>query len=732
MISNRTKIFRSVSSSLVWLLLLFGLALLSIIGVGTWWAVGRIDAWSEAGERHLITAGLNQEEERLPVAQNRFVVWDDAVAHLLANHQSWIGANLVEGVSDFYAHDRVYVIAPDGHVVRSAEAGRYAGQGLKSQDEAVVSEMVRDLRERMARASAGQDDSTATVTGLGIVDAVRLSDEELAYVSVRPIVPTSSAIKQTPGDEYVHISVKLISAKLLEGLGTQFGFDDLHLAGRNEAHTTLPVLSNSGGVVGYVAWKPRQPALGLLVETAPASLGILCFGAASLLALIAWLRRTTIKLELSQDRTTYLSLHDPLTGIANRVLFETRLKEAMEYEYLAPTKVALVSIDLDGFKEVNDTLGHAAGDELIRQVAKRLAFALPEEATVARLGGDEFALVQPGMVSEGQAHWICDGLVRAFRDPFVLGAEIIEVTASFGVSLEEGSQVQAAEMQRRADVALYVAKAEGRNRLKFYKPEMDASRREKRTLEVDLRNALLTGEGLFVLFQPIFSISTGAIAGAEALVRWHHPTRGLLSPDVFIRIAEETGIINQLGNWVLEEACRVAVEVGLPWIAVNISPVQVREQEFGGRVMRALDKTGLPANRLELEITEGLLLQNSSTVQAALAQLQGTGIRVALDDFGTGYSSISYLRTYKLNKLKIDQSFIRLMCRDPVTRSIVQSVIQMADALGMTVTAEGVEEEEQRQLLTELGCTQLQGFLLSRPVTADRLSDLLSQQRSAA
>ncbi len=481
-----------------------------------------------------------------------------------------------------------------------------------------------------------------------------------------------------------------------------------------------------------LGWKPQHPVLELLVETAPATLGVFALGLASLLALIAWLHRMTLRLEIAQDQTTYLSLHDPLTGIANRALFESRLNEAMAYQYLAPTKVALVSIDLDGFKEVNDTLGHAAGDDLIRQVARRLAFALPEEATLARVGGDEFALVQPGMISEGQARWICEGLIRALHDPFVLGGETVEVTASFGVSLEDGREVTAAEMFRRADVALYAAKAEGRNRLKLYDPQMDASRREKRMLEIDLRNALITGAGLFVLYQPIFSARTGAIVGAEALVRWKHPQRGLLSPDKFIALAEETGIINQLGEWVLEQACRTAVESDLLWIAVNISPVQMRHQAFGSRVSDVLNKTGLPAKRLELEITEGVLLQHSPQIEITLARLQEMGIRIALDDFGTGYSSISYLRTYNIDKLKIDQSFTRLMGSDEVTRTIVQSVIQMADALGIDVTAEGVEDESQRLMLAKLGCTQLQGFLLSRPVTAEKLTELLLQQRAAA
>jgi len=732
MMSARPQLSRSVSSPLVWLLLVFGIAMMLAVALGTWWAAGRIDAWADARERQSVSAGLEQEKSRLGIEQDSTIVWDEAVARLAADDQPWIADNLVDWISQYYGHDRVYVIAPDGHVVRAADQGQYAGQSVNPADQAALAGLLAEFRAGTAPAATGPADSSVSPAERGLLDTVILGDGHLAYLSLRPVVPTSGGDQPVGDDAFLHVSVRLVSGDLLDEIGTRFGLDDLRVVARNGAPATLPVLNNAGRVVAVLGWEPQHPVMDLLVETAPATLGVFGLGVVSLLALIAWLHRMTLRLEIAQDQTTYLSLHDPLTGIANRALFESRLNEAMTYQYLAPTKVALVSIDLDGFKEVNDTLGHAAGDDLIRQVARRLAFALPEEATIARVGGDEFALVQPGMISEGQARWICEGLIRALHDPFVLGGESVEVTASFGISLEDGLEVTAAEMFRRADVALYAAKADGRNRLKFYEPQMDASRREKRMLEVDLRNALVTGLGLFVLYQPIFSARTGAIVGAEALVRWQHPQRGLLSPDIFIALAEETGIINQLGEWVLEQACRTAVDADLPWIAVNISPVQMRHQVFGSRVNDVLNRTGLPAQRLELEITEGVLLQHSPQIETTLARLQQMGIRIALDDFGTGYSSISYLRTYNIDKLKIDQSFTRLMGSDEVTRTIVQSVIQMADALGIDVTAEGVEDESQRQMLARLGCAQLQGFLLSRPVTEQKLTELLLLQRAAA
>jgi diguanylate cyclase (GGDEF)-like protein len=448
--------------------------------------------------------------------------------------------------------------------------------------------------------------------------------------------------------------------------------------------------------------------------------------AAALVGLLGWLRRAASQLEASRAETSFLAFHDPLTGLANRVLFQANLEEALGYQYLAATKVALISIDIDRFKEVNDTLGHAAGDQLLQQVAKRFALALSEGATLTRLAGDEFAIVQPGIVSDGHARWLCQSILQSLKEPFALTGGSVHVTGSFGVALEPGSAVTSQEMLRRADVALYAAKAAGRNCFEIYTPEMDRLRREKRMLEVELRDALITGVGLFLVYQPIFDAASGEIAGAEALVRWMHPTRGYLSPDHFVAIAEETGVIDQLGLWVLDEASRFAVGSGLPRIAVNVSPLQFLDDQFVDRVLHTIARRGLNAAALELEITEGLLLKNSEQVQRALVQLREAGVRIALDDFGTGYSSISYLRSYNVDKLKIDQSFTRTMVHDEATQTIVRSVIQMAHALGMSVTAEGVEEDAQRQILRDLGCNGLQGYLLSRPLTGEALIELLA------
>jgi diguanylate cyclase (GGDEF)-like protein len=685
------------------------------------WAVDRIDARELVEEQRYIAGGLEAYKRRVELEQDSSAAWDDAVINLRADNQPWIAENLVDWMSEFFSHDRVYVVGPDGAIVRAAAAGEALELGLDPR----VAEMEKSLRQQMAQASAGMKDSTPAITGIGLSDTVRLDDGLLAFVSIRPVVPTTVAVPQSPGSEYLHVSVVLLGGQMLEELGRHAGLTDLRVGGPSRERASLPMLDNSGRTLGYVVWTPRKPALVLLKETAPAWVALGLLGSLSMGGLMMWLRRTTAKLEASRARIAFLAYHDPLTGAANRSLFELRLEEALDYEHLAQAKVALVSIDIDKFKEINDTWGHAAGDKLIKMVAERLSRALPEDATLTRLGGDEFALVHPGIVTEGHVRFLCETLLDSFRDPFKVSDQRVVVTASIGAALEAGSDTTASEMMHRADVALYAAKAAGRNCFRLYNPFMDQVRRDQRTLEVDLRNALLTGVGLHLLYQPIFGAQSGEIVGAEALIRWQHPVRGSLSPNTFISIAEDRGIIGELGLWVLDEATRFASNSQLPWIAVNVSPLQFGDPNFADRVFAVLVRHGLTPARLELEITEGLLLQGSLEVKSTLAKLRSAGIRIALDDFGTGYSSISQLRDHEIDKLKIDQSFTKSIGRDKAAGTIVRSIIEMAGALEMSVTAEGVEDEMQRERLRKLGCSSLQGYLLSRPISADRLQELL-------
>ncbi|WP_339893012.1 bifunctional diguanylate cyclase/phosphodiesterase [uncultured Devosia sp.] len=703
--------------------------LLGAVWALVWGAVQRIDGMVLTEEKQAIAAGLTQEQIRLVEEQRQITTRDDAVAKLRTNNRIWIVDNLFDHMRTSHNEGRMYLVAANGTVMGMTEYGWAWGEPFDARDKVAVESGLDKLRKRMA--DAATTNFKHALAEIGVADLVRLSDRRIAFLSIQPVVGTDHASWQDPGSMFLHVVVRVLDGRLLSNLSERVGLIGLKVGAPGNVHASLAMQNSDGSPLGYLIWTPNRPALKLLLDTAPTSAVILGVAAISIFSLLVWLRRAAALVDESRDQTTFLAFHDPLTGLANRVQFGTSLREAMKYEYLAATKVLLIAIDLDRFKEVNDTLGHAAGDQLLEQVGKRLSQALSDGATLARLAGDEFAIVQPGIVSDGHARWLCQSILQSLNEPFALSSGLIYVTASFGAALEPGDAVAPEEMLRRADVALYAAKAAGSNCFEIYTPDMDSTRREKRNLEVDLRHALICGTGLFLVYQPIFDAVTGKISGAEALVRWLHPIKGHLAPDVFIGIAEETGVIDELGLWVLDEASRFAVASGLPRIAVNVSPVQFLDSQFADHVLQTLHRHELAPSRLELEITEGLLLQNSGLVRQALVQLRDQGVRIALDDFGTGYSSISYLRSHDVDKLKIDQSFTRMMTHDQPTHAIVRSVIEMAHALGMSVTAEGVEDEQQRLLLQQLRCDYLQGYLLSRPLSGDVLVELLISKEPA-
>lgn len=710
----------SVSAQIVWAASVLAVCLAVVAVFSVSWAMGRIDDRALGQQRQTIESALFEVRARLTADQTATTFSQDDIA--LDTDE------LDRRLTTALGHDRAYILAPSGKVLRASVDGRYAGRTFTLADAFVLGPIIYRLRLRIAQA-AFDDPSLRTGSAAGIValDTIGFADGGQGFVSVRPIDLLDNSDTYAPGGAYLLVSIKLVDQAMIHDIGKQYGIANLRRVSHPTSGGLLAFRNTPGDILTYFAWTPSRPAQALLGEAAPALAVMMLMVGLAMAALLVWLRRTSLKMEASRAHATYFALHDPLTGLANRALFETRLKEAKDYEFLAETKVLLISVDIDRFKEINDSRGHAAGDHLLREVAKRLMIEMPEEATVARLGGDEFAIIHPGILSEGQARWICQRLLQYIRTPLTIGGERVDVTLSLGAALEKGNEVTPEEILRRADVALYAAKLSGRDGFALYHPEMDREKRERRALEIELRNALLTGEGLHLVYQPIYASQTDKIAGAEALIRWMHPTRGLLSPDHFIALAEECDIIDSLGEWVLREACRFAVSSDLPRIAVNVSPIQFNNARLAERILAILTETGLSPDRLEVEITEGVLLQNSSQIQETLHTLRQAGVSVALDDFGTGYASISYLRSYAVDKLKIDKSYSQLVGTDPAVSHIVRLIVETARALGMCVTAEGVETQDQRHKLASMGCTYLQGYLFARPLSPADLRDALSR-----
>ncbi|MDO9711855.1 bifunctional diguanylate cyclase/phosphodiesterase [Paracraurococcus lichenis] len=428
----------------------------------------------------------------------------------------------------------------------------------------------------------------------------------------------------------------------------------------------------------------------------------------------------------AEARIAHLAQHDVLTGLPNRSLFRDRLDAAIARAQRGEG-FAVFCLDLDRFKEVNDTLGHPIGDALLRAVTARLQHELRETDTLARLGGDEFAIIEADVDRPGDATALADRLVAAIRKPFELDDHQVVVGTSIGIAVAPQDGLDPDTLLKGADMALYRAKADGRGRWRFFEAEMDARMQLRRGLEMDLRRALVLNE--FELFyQPIMDVASRRVSGFEALIRWRHPERGLVPPDAFIPLAEEIGLIVPLGEWVLVQACRQAVSwPGAPKVAVNLSPVQFASRGLVDAVAAALEASGLEAGRLELEITETVMLQDTEATLATLHRLKALGVRIAMDDFGTGYSSLGYLQRFPFDKVKIDRSFTRGLEQSRQSNAIVRAVTDLCAGLEMTTTAEGVETEEQFAALLRKGCQEAQGYLFSKPRPAAEVPGLLDR-----
>jgi diguanylate cyclase (GGDEF)-like protein len=430
-----------------------------------------------------------------------------------------------------------------------------------------------------------------------------------------------------------------------------------------------------------------------------------------------------------EARIAHMAHHDALTNLPNRVLLNERLELALARTRQGET-AACHLLDLDDFKNVNDTLGHPSGDKLLRQVAERLCTLVRETDTIARMGGDEFAILQSGLTQPTEATSLAQRVIAAVSEPYDIDGHQVVIGTSIGIAMGPADGSTPDELIRNADLALYRAKGEGRGTFCFFEPEMDGKMQARRAMECDLRKAQLAGE-FELAYQPFVNLASDAISGLEALIRWRHPEKGMITPSDFIPLAEEMGLIEPISDWVLREACMCAAR----WpadltIAVNLSPAQFRRPGLVEMVMGALAASGLPAERLELEITETSLLQNSEATLGMLYQLRELGVRIAMDDFGTGYSSLSYLQSFPFDKIKIDRSFVKDITDGIGSLNIVRAVTAMARGLGMTTTAEGVETPEQLAIVKAEGCTEMQGFLFSRPLPAGEVEQLLQTHRS--
>jgi diguanylate cyclase (GGDEF)-like protein len=490
------------------------------------------------------------------------------------------------------------------------------------------------------------------------------------------------------------------------------------------------VADTSGAIANRFVWTPSQPGAEIVNSVWP-YIAVAVAGFALLAAFVLrYMRRTAVAIAAGESRLRHLAMHDPLCGLPNRIYFSERLETIIDEVSHGAATAAVFYIDLDHFKDVNDTLGHPVGDELIRSVTLRLSHALRGDDLVARLGGDEFAVVSRTGGDRAQIMAVSERIISALCAPYAINKQNIVIGASIGIAVIDRTCGGSADVMRYADMALYRAKNEGRNRACIYDSVMDADVANRKLMEIDLRRAIETDK-IRLVYQPLVNASGEKLIGVEALCRWSDASRGEVPPSEFIPIAEHSGLIIELGEWVLRRACLD----GKAWpslsVAVNVSPLQFRRPDFVSVVERILNETGFDPKRLELEVTESTLIGNVDGAEAAMRRLKSLGVRLALDDFGTGYSSLQYLRRFPFDKLKIDRSFVHSIEKAADAAAIVHAVVSLGRGLGMKVTAEGVETADQQLFLRAAGVHSMQGYRFGRAVPAAEISERI-QAASAA
>jgi diguanylate cyclase (GGDEF)-like protein len=638
--------------------------------------------------------------------------WDDAAKHSYgAPDIGWFTDTWGYASTNGSAYDSVFVVESDGTTLAAFDDGKLTP---RSAEEALGSSLQKTLAQVLKN-----KDSYAPVSNF------QSTQKGLSIVAAAPIAFATEGLKPPQDPPRILILTKTLTPKFLEEIGKRMIVTDLKIAADADTESPRTWLANSDGTAAaYLTWKADRPGDVVRSTIKNKALAVLAGILTCVLMFIGLSTFFARRLQASEKVAWKTAHTDFLTGLSNRQGLQSYFSK-MNKNPEAKRDLIIMLLDIDGFKDVNDCYGHDIGDGLMRMIAAGMDFIGKKyDAHFTRLGGDEFAVVLSSADSQEKSPMLMKSLFDLFVEPFDVNGRVAQVGVSIGVAHDPKGDTSASELMRQADVAMYVAKSQGKGCAVCYQPTLDAERNARVDMAKHLAKAI-EERRIEVAYQPVVDAKTRAITGVEALARWQMTPGKFVPPDQFVTIAEEFGLIDRLGAWVLELACKQAAEWQGINLAVNISPVQFRNSNFVNLVCKIVDNSGLARHRLELEVTEGHIIQNSVKAKETIDALREVGFAVALDDFGVGYSSLGYLRDYKFDRLKIDKSLISGMTTDHSTLSIVHAATAMARSLNMKVTAEGVEQEEEASLLHLAGCNSLQGYHTGRPQTASAIHALL-------
>ncbi|MGI2031039.1 putative bifunctional diguanylate cyclase/phosphodiesterase [Rhizobium panacihumi] len=667
--------------------------------------------------RETTIGALQTFRNHLGATLNDYAAWDDADRYVYAaDGMDWVISNFGDMTANNNLFDAAVVLDAEERALMTYEAGAPADWTIKTYFDSSFQTLFDSVRNSAPEATPEGNAFIRTPRGI-------------AAVSIGLVRQKSGRIDHDPAARRYLVLLRHLHENDIKGMARTYVVSGLSLADEGERPANhVEIRDADGHAIGGLTWTSRLPGSASLAQVQPLVLGAIAMVAIYFILLFVSGSRLLSQIKAEEAAAVGLSRLDTLSGLSNRYGLFANLRELVSLAENSNDDVLLLYLDLDGFKEVNDAYGHGTGDNLIRGVSAGLSALIGRQATIARVGGDEFAIAMNTREQETVVPELCERILGFFAEPFVIGERVAVVGTSIGVAVSARGTVSGEELLRRADMAMYQSKDAGRGRWTVYSPSMDAEREERNQLEIDLRRAIENSE-IGVVYQPVVDARDGRMVSVEALARWNRPGHGPVSPEVFIGIAEQTGMIDQLGLSVLRTACRAVRQWPDLRLAVNISPGQFRDPAFAGYVAQTFSDIGVDPSRITLEMTESYFIRNPARALVAIDSLKAIGVKIALDDFGSGFSSVGYLRQFGFDRMKIDQSLVATVAEGGSAVDLLQATVALARALDIPVTAEGVETEDQAKILRLSGCDELQGYFFGRPMPGDAIGRMVLEQR---